>query len=268
MKVLKFTGLVLLIIWGTTRVMAQAPMRVKLSNPAKPYKLNVELVFGAIRISAYEGKEILIDADVQPFPEKNQEPAPAGMKRLSKPESMSVIAQENNNEVNVSDHSGKWVNLTIKVPANAASIRLKTTRGDINVNDISSAFEIQSSVGAINVLNVSGSVVANTARGKLLVTFKAIDPKAAMAFSTFVGDVDITFPASLRANLKIRSEVGQVFSDFDMADDPSHPKAAASEKNGKYQLTNDDWIYGKVAGGGPEILLKNTRGNIYIHKAK
>ncbi|MFD2872715.1 DUF4097 family beta strand repeat-containing protein [Mucilaginibacter ximonensis] len=267
MKVLKFTGLVLLIIWGTARVMAQAPMRVKLSNPAKPYKLNVELVLGTIRISAYSGKEILIDADVQP-PEKSQEAAPAGMKRLSKPEATSLTAQENNNEVNVSDRSGKLVNLTIKVPANAASIRLKTTRGDINVDDISSAFEIQSNVGAINVLNVSGSVVANTDRGKLLVTFKAIDPKAAMAFSTFVGDVDITFPAGLRANLKIKTEVGQAFSDFDMADDPSHSKPAPSEKNGKYQLTNDGWIYGKVAGGGPEILLKNTRGNIYIHRAK
>lgn len=267
MKAINFTGLVLVVVLSTSRLMAQDQIYVKLSNPAKPYKLSVELVIGSIKISGYEGKEIVIDADIPDQPRKPAD-APTGMKRLIKPKDQSVIAQENNNEVTVKDTADKVVNLSIKIPANAASIKLKTVRGDITINNVSTTLEIENTVGSINAFQVSGSVVANTVRGKVLVTFKAIDPNAAMAFSALVGDVEVTFPANLKANLKLRSELGQVYSDFDVADDASHPKVNVSAKDGKYQLKNEDWIYGKVAGGGPEILLKNTRGNIYIHKAK
>jgi hypothetical protein len=268
MKTIKFTGLMLTILLSTAQLMAQQQLNVKLSNPAKPYKLNVELLLGSIKVSAYEGKEIIVDVDAPLDRQKHQAELSNGMKQLNKPQNIKVIAQENNNEVTINDQSGKLLNLSIQVPANATSIKLKTVRGDIIINNVNTALEIQGMVGAINALNISGSVVANTVRGKVLVTFKTIDPKAAMAFSTLVGDVDVSLPTNLKANLKVRSETGQIYSDFDMADDPSHPKTIKSENNGKYQLSNDDWIYGKVAGGGPEMLLKNSNGNIYIHKNK
>jgi hypothetical protein len=268
MKAIKLTGFILFITLSAARLMAQNQIHVKLTNPAKSYKLNVELTLGSIKVSAYQGREIIIEADVPSDQQKNQTEAPKGMKQLSKPQNLAVIAQENNNEVTVNDNSGKLVNLTIKLPTNAASIKIKTVRGDIMVSNVGAALEIQNTVGSINALNISGSLVANTTRGKVLVSFKSIDSKAAMAFSSLVGDIDVTFPANLKANLKIQSELGQLYSDFDVADDPSRPKAKINAKDGKYQLTNDDWIYGKVAGGGPEMLLKNSRGNIYIRKAK
>src|SRR6187399_976124 len=38
-------------------------MTVPLSEPGKPYKLNVDLVYGSIKIVGYEGKDIVIDAE-------------------------------------------------------------------------------------------------------------------------------------------------------------------------------------------------------------
>ena len=35
-----------------------------------------------------------------------------------------------------------------------------------------------------------------------------------------------------------------------------------------YQLKLDDWIIGKINGGGPEVLMKNMNGNIYVRKNK
>lgn len=268
MKVVKITGLVILVTLSVTRLVAQNQIHVKLTNPAKPYKLNVELTIGSIKISTYAGKEIIIDADVPAAQQKKTEEALKGMKQLIKPQDMSVAAEENNNDVNIKDETGKLVNLSIKLPANAASIKLQTVRGDIVVTNVNTTLEIQNTIGSISALNIAGSVVANTTRGKVLVSFKSINPQAAMAFTSLVGDVDVTFPANLRANLKIQSDIGELYTDFDVANDPSHPKAKTTAKDGKYQLTSNDWIYGKVAGGGPEMLFKNSRGNIYIRKAK
>jgi hypothetical protein len=33
-------------------------------------------------------------------------------------------------------------------------------------------------------------------------------------------------------------------------------------------LKIEDWVYGKIDGGGPEIMMKNMNGNIYIRRAK
>jgi hypothetical protein len=269
MKVMKFAGLVLIAMLSATRLMAQnEQLNVKLSNPGKPYKLNVTVTIGSITVSAYQGKDVIIAVDYLSDQQKSQPENENGMKRLGKPQDLSITSQERNNEVTVNDQTGKLVNLSIKIPANAASIKLSTVRGDITINNVSTALEVQNTVGSINAFNVSGSVVANTVRGKVLVTFKAIDTKAAMAFSALVGDVDVTFPVNLRANLKVRSDIGQIYSDFDLAEDPLHPKTTKTANDGKYQLTNDDWIYGKVAGGGPEVLLKNSKGNIYVRKVK
>jgi len=29
----------------------------------------------------------------------------------------------------------------------------------------------------------------------------------------------------------------------------------------------DDWVYGKINGGGPEMMMKNMQGDIYVKKA-
>ena len=269
MKAIKFTGFILAAILSNTRLMAQEQLVVPLSDPGKAYKLNVGLTSGSIKVSGYDGKDVVIDVTGAPERNKNQHETENGMKRLSGGQNVAVNAREKNNEINVDAENMKTVNLELKVPKNATSIKLSTVNnGNINVNDVSGALEIQNVNGFISALNISGSVVANTVNGKVLVTFKNMDPKAAMAFSTLNGNVDVTFPTSLKANLKIRSDQGQVYSDFDMATDSSHPKATKTAKDGMYRLTIEDWIYGKVAGGGPEILMKNMNGNIYLHKVK
>jgi hypothetical protein len=84
------------------------------------------------------------------------------------------------------------------------------------------------------------------------------------------GDIDVTFPADLKANVSIRSDRGDVFSDFDV-----QLKAAASqpvvedsrEKGGKYRVKIDKTVHGTINGGGPEIQFTNFQGQIYIRKA-
>ena len=272
MKTIKFIVAILLGMFISGRLMAQTDgdkqLVVALSEPGKAYKLDVGLVTGSIKVTGYEGKDIIIDIADEPHRRERESDEHNGMRRISSGDNAKVIAHEKNNVVTVqSELPNKGVSLSIKIPRGGSDIKLATVNGgNVVVNNASGDFEVNNVNGAIELTNISGSVVANTINGRVLVTFRSIDPKAAMAFSTLNGNVDVTFPASLRANIKAKSDRGDVYTDFDMVTDNSRPKAQKTVKEGMYQLSIEDWIYGKIGGGGPEILMKNMHGNIYIRK--
>ena len=87
-----------------------------------------------------------------------------------------------------------------------------------------------------------------------------------MAFSTLNGNVDITFSATAKFDVKLKSDRREVYSDFDIAVEKDKPKTNTSGANGMYKISIEDWIKGKVNGGGNEIMMKNMNGNIYEEK--
>jgi DUF4097 and DUF4098 domain-containing protein YvlB len=159
--------------------------------------------------------------------------------------------------------------IAIKVPSNLTALKLNAVNdGGITVTNVSGELEINNVNGPITVKDVSGSVVANTVNGPVVVTFKSVDGKAPMAFSTLNGDVDVTFPADLKSNLKLKTDRGGVFTDYEIAVDKSQPQVKKTEENHMYRLNVDSWIYGKINGGGPEMMMKTMTGSIYIRKGK
>ena len=289
MKTIKMISACILSLVMVTGAFAQSDAKeqltVPLSEPGKPYKLNVGLVNGSIKVVGYEGKEIVID--VQSGSEKTKKNGTTvnvnvnvngnrdnissnGMKKISGPRGLDVSAEEKNNKVTVSSESWKGaITLTIKVPQNGATLKLSTVNdGDISVSNVNGELEITNTNGAIKLSDVSGSAVANTVNGSIITNFKTIDPKAAMAFSTLNGNVDVTFPATWKSNVKLKSDRGEMYTDFDMEADKTQPKVNKTSKDGMYRLNIEDWVYGKINGGGPELMMKTMNGNIYIRKAK
>jgi DUF4097 and DUF4098 domain-containing protein YvlB len=136
------------------------------------------------------------------------------------------------------------------------------------VENVNGVMEVSNVHGKITLTNVSGSVVANTVHGDIMVMFKEVMPNTPMAFTTLHGDVDVSFPNNAKLNTKIKSDRGDIFTDFDMAMDNSKPKVEQKSSSGTYRVSIDEWVYGKINGGGPEMLFKNMHGNIYIRKNK
>jgi hypothetical protein len=245
---MKRYALALIAILSTAQAMAQADRRlvVQLSQPAKTFTLNVNISRAAITVSGYNGAAVVIQTDSQ-----------------------DATVQEKSNEVTVDAPARKAIRLNIQVPRTSGIFKLSSVNGGtIMVSDVKGNLELQNKSGGISALNISGSVIAGTLSGRITVSFKKVDPTAPMAFSTISGPVDLTFPADLQANLKLKSDNSKVFSEFDLVADPAHPKPIRDEKDGAYHLAIDDWIYGRVGGGGPEFLIKNTTGNIHIYKTK
>ena len=78
-------------------------------------------------------------------------------------------------------------------------------------------------------------------------------------------------PADLKAKVKLKSDNGEVYSDFDIKVDASSRRPIVEDShsgNGKFQVRFDKATYGLINGGGPEIQLTTFNGNIYIRKAK
>lgn len=246
-------------------------LTVPVSDPAKEIKLNVSLITGSIKVIGYDGKDIIIDA-VAPISEKKQSRERAdGMKKISTNDGFEIVAREQNNTVNVStDRVNMKVNLSIKVP-HKASLKLKAINdGDIYVENVSGNHEVSNINGEIKMKNVAGSVVANTINENIIINFTSITPNTPMAFTTLNGNVDVTFPANVKANVKLKSDMGEVLTDFDIDVDKTAAKIkqTADKEKGLYKIQKDEWTYGKINGGGPEIMMKTMHGDVLIRKIK
>ena len=88
-----------------------------------------------------------------------------------------------------------------------------------------------------------------------------------MSFSTMNGDIDVTLPANVKAKVKMKSDWGEVYSDFDIQVDTA-PQKIEEKDEGKYRISFEKYIMGTINGGGPEYTFKTYHGDIIIRKAK
>ncbi|CCG98173.1 hypothetical protein FAES_0159 [Fibrella aestuarina BUZ 2] len=270
-------------------------LTVPLTDPSKPGFLDVGLVNGSIHVVGYGGKEVVIDAtsgskqragrsrsdDNDRLNEnlnlnlnmngsrRDDSRQSAGMRRISSGNPFDLSAEEKNNRVKVGSGSvNSVINLTIKVPQRF-SLKVHTVNnGDIMVDNVTGELEINNVNGAITLTNIAGSAVANTINGDMKATFRQVESNTPMAFSTLNGNVDVTFPASVKATIKLKSDRGEIFTDFDIDVEKGGSKVTRSSQSGMYRVAIDDWVYGKINSGGPEVMMKNMNGNIYVRKAK
>ncbi|MEM9324085.1 MAG: DUF4097 family beta strand repeat-containing protein [Bacteroidota bacterium] len=241
-------------------------LAITLANPGERGRLEVSQINGSITVAGYDGEEVIVEGESSAVDNERSKPAPAGMKRIaSNPVRMS--ARQDNNVVEVSTESWKRrMDLSIKVPRNF-DLHLGTVHGTIDVKDIEGELEVSGVNGGIVLEEITGSAVCNTVNGAVKVRLKKVTADVPMSFVTLNGDVDITLPEAVKAQAKMRSERGEIFSDFDMVISPSETTKSPKEKNpNEYEISIDEWTIGAINGGGPEHTFKNMNGDILIRK--
>ncbi len=240
---------------------------VNLSDPARPAFIKASMVNGGITVKAYEGKEVIVEARSR---NEEGEKESGGPKRI-KISTTGLSIEEENNEVRISTESyARTIDLTIQVPVHS-SLKLRAVNdGDIVVTGVDGEIDVDDVNGAVTLNNISGSAVAHALNEHVHVTFTKVNPQKPMAFSSLNGDIDVTFPADIKANVSIRSDRGDVFSDFDVQLQASAPKQEVEDgrgKGGKYRVKIDKTVHGTINGGGPEFQFTNFQGQIYIRRA-
>ena len=243
---------------------------VPLTDPSRPVTLRAHLVSGSIIVKGADVKEVVVEAKARGGEESHSGGRAEGMKRIPMTSTGLNIEAENNNVRVSTDSYQRTVDLTITVPIHTSVSLHSVNDGNIVVSGVDGDLDVNNVNGEVDLKNIGGSVVAHALNGHVVATLNRIDPQKPMAFSSLNGDIDVTFPADLKANVSMRTDNGEVYSDFDIKVLPNAPQQTVEDsrgKGGKYKVKIDKNVRGTINGGGQEIQFKNFNGNIYIRKA-
>jgi len=237
------------------------------SDPSRPGTLQVALVTGSITVKAGQGKDVIIQYRGRSGRRSEDSDAPqGGLRRLTQQPSLTV--EEQNNRMEIASPSVLVLDLEIQVPART-NLEVSTVNdGDIHIEGVDGEIEVGNVNGSITLTGVSGSVVAHTVNGKVYANLVRVSPQKPMAFTSLNGVVDVTLPAAVKANLKLRSDNGEVFTDFELktTSQPASAVEDARRSGGRYRVEVNKVILGAVNGGGPDFDLRTFNGNIYVRK--
>jgi hypothetical protein len=265
---------------------------VPLSDPSRPATLAVRLVNGGVTIRGTNRKDILIDAEPSDQRRRGRgrggvyidsggggtfivrggrsgrgggDGDTSGLKRLTQTPGFTV--EGDNNQIQLSSGGNGNSDFVIEVPTRI-NLKVSTVNdGPIVIENVDGELEVNNTNDSVTLTNVAGSVVANAHNGFLKVVMTRLAGDKAMAFTSFNGNVDVTLPSSTKATLKLRSEMGEIYTDFDVQVRPivTTPQNVRGA-DGRIHIDVNRSIQGAVNGGGPEFEFRTFNGNIFLRK--
>ena len=143
--------------------------------------------------------------------------------------------------------------------------------GSVVVEKVEGEIEANNLNGPVTLTHVSGVVVAHSLNGEVTTQMDRVTPEKPMSFSTLNGDIDVTLPPDIKAKVKLETQNGAIYSDFEISLDRTGraPTVEDGRKDGgKYRIVFDKGVVGAINGGGPEFQFKTVNGNIHIRKGK
>lgn len=255
----------------TVQLSAQETVTIPLSNPTKEGFLKMGIINGSISIKGTDTKEVIVKGIKREkgnryySGRKTSKNDVNGLKRISN-NSLEFSAEEYDNVVRVKSTPNGTTDFEIEVPTNF-SLKISTiNRGEIYVENVNGTMDVSNINGKITLKDISGSVSADALNKDITVNFIKVTPNVAMAFSSLNGDIDITFPKTIKADIKVKSDRGEIYTDFDLKAKPSQAKITKGDnsRGNAYNVKVEKWIIGSINGGGPEILFKNFNGDVII----
>ncbi len=248
---------------------------VPFSDPSQPGAVKVRLITGSIQVKGYDGKEVIVDAKRAPDESQRRShastPDTAGLKRIPNL-SAGLRIEEEGNVISIGVNPPlHQLDIVLQVPSRT-NLKLNTINsGEIKAEQVQGEIEVNNIEGGVTLSQVSGAVVAHALNGNVKVTLVRVAPDKPMSFSSLNGDIDVSLPPDVKANLSMNSANGEIYSDFDIKIDTKAVQSKVEEsreKGGKYSIKMSRTTRGAINGGGPEIQLKTFNGNIYIRKLK
>jgi len=235
---------------------------INLSPSSLPGLLIFENPKGSIRVTGYDGEVLLVSGSLR-FSD-TEKPVNKGMRRIGQ-NAIDISAEVKGNNITLLCRTtGKTIDFDIKVPGNFSLKIRSLDNGNIEIVNINGEIEVENANGDISLENIAGSAVLSSVYGKISAVFREVNPDSPMMFTSFEGDITITIPSSINARLKMKSEKGEILSDFDIKPVKRQSVVKNIEDTRIYSL--EDWIAGSINAGGPEYVIRTYNGNICIRK--
>ncbi len=164
--------------------------------------------------------------------------------------------------------TGKTSGGSISLESSEGDADLKTSGGSINTGKVKGGVDAQTSGGSITIKKAGGAVTAKTSGGSINVeeVMGSIDAKTSggsvtahitrqppgnSRLETSGGSVTLYLADGIAVDIDAKTGRGKVKSDLDISGERDE---------------NVRWIKGKINGGGPEVYLRTSGGNVYLKK--
>jgi DUF4097 and DUF4098 domain-containing protein YvlB len=272
MKYLRMFGICAVVALVANAVaIAQEPqgdrVTVPFSDVSRPRRVVASLLNGGFTVKGYDGKEVIIEARSRSGGNRRRPANTEGLRRIDN-YATGLTVEESENTITIGASHGGTSDITIQVPRDT-SLKLNCTNsGKIVVEGVNGEIDVNNLNGSVQLTNVSGVVVAHSLNGGVIVSLDRVTPGKEMSFSSFNGDVDVTLPPDIKANIKMKSENGEIYSDFEVALKGTGSQPITEGTGRGKRLRFDKAMYGTINGGGPELQFTTFNGRIYIRKKK
>lgn len=273
-------------VWITCAIAVAAPVEKKetiqraFTIPAgSAARLEVDNVWGSIRVTTTPGREVKITAEKHL--RAGDESAAAEAERdvkldISQTDGKVRVYVDGPFRCHCPDGGSGWrengrrgrdyevrYDFRIEVPSSASLDLATVNSGDISVNGVSGAFDVSNVNGAIEMAGAGSGGSAHTVNGKVSVHF-ARNPTEPSSFRTINGDVDLYFQPGLSADVSVKTMHGGVYTDYELAAAPA-AVAQPSRQDGHFVYRGNDFSRFRIGGGGPEFKIETLNGTIRIH---
>lgn len=270
MRNIKLFFLCLPLLIATSLFSQSDVVNIPFEDAGAAKKLKIHIPQGNIKIIGSDRQDILVRYHVtneeEEETDRENEGKNKGLKRIAGSNLNLEMACQNNIAEITSSNWHRYLILDIEVPRNITLDIQKNIGDTIWIENISGNLNIENNVGDIIAKRISGLVNASTNAGSILVEFDKITSDKTMRLLSTTGQIDVSLPANHAANLKLKTDMGEIYSDLDISLQKSNIQSDTKNNNGDFSYFNDSWTSALLNGGGPEIALKTKLGNIYLRK--
>ena len=169
-------------------------------------QIRIGNISGDVIVTAYDGDTIIVK----------------GTKKGRDRDQVEVEDRSGTGNVDIGVHYPKHCNcdasirFEVQVPrsVNYDFDHISSVSGDVRVTGVTGRLHASAVSGDVHITDVSGSVSASAVSGDVKVEINRLDGSDDMKFNTVSGDVSVTLPGSLDADVDMSSFSGSIKTDF------------------------------------------------------
>ncbi|MEQ9404879.1 MAG: DUF4097 family beta strand repeat-containing protein [Cyclobacteriaceae bacterium] len=215
-----------------------------------------------ISFEGYDGNEVVISTTVKSSGKSERAEGLKLINGLGLDDNTGIglsVSESNGNTIvnEISKRSSR--RYTVKVPKNVTVVYEHSTAhgSKVSFKKMSSEIEVKTNHSGIVLEDMTGPMTISTVHGRVEGNFSSLNQNGPVSIASSHGLIDIALPAGTKANLKMGSDWGEIYSDFDIA---------IEKKNGSMTSYSSNEIKGTLNGGGVDLSITSNHGNIYLRK--
>jgi hypothetical protein len=158
------------------------------------------------------------------------------------------------------------IDLTLHVPSRARLFLRIDRGGEMEVSGMNNLVEINHRNGSVVLTHLGGFAVVSAVNGSIRAEFDDVTPGQSMSFITMNGGIDLSLPADLDANVRLRSQKnGYVVSDFALSGTGGVYDSKPDTQKGESQYSsNPIAVTSAIGSGGPWLVANTENGPIRL----